>query len=162
MKIIPVIQCFCVWESWLKLLKHCVCVCVCVCMHTQPCLAVCDPMNCRPPGSSAHGIFQARILEWGAVFYSRGFSWPRDQTCVPCTSCVSCIGRQILYHCDAWEALLKHNACLQMQVYPHCLYIPITRMEPGTQSSIFFLMWECLWISWYLASRIMYQWIGNM
>ena len=46
-------------------------------------------------GSSLQGIFQARILEWVAICYSRGSSWPRDQTC---NSCVSCIGRQILYY----------------------------------------------------------------
>ena len=102
------------------------CVCVCVCILSLVWLFR-DPMNCKPPGSSVHGIFQAKILEWVAIFYSRGFSWPRDWTCVSCISCVSWIGRQILYHCDTWEAFLKHNACLQMQIYPHCLYIPITK-----------------------------------
>ena len=34
---------------------------------TQSCLTLCDPMSCRPPGSSIHGIFQARVLEWGAT-----------------------------------------------------------------------------------------------
>ena len=43
-----------------------------------------------------HGIFQARILEWVAISYYRGFSGPRGWTRV---SCVSCISRQILYHC---------------------------------------------------------------
>ena len=33
----------------------------------QSCPTLCDPMNCRPPGSSVHGIFQARVLEWGAI-----------------------------------------------------------------------------------------------
>ena len=46
-------------------------------------------------GSSVHGISQAGILEWVAISFSRGSSWPRDQTHA---SCVSCIGRQILYH----------------------------------------------------------------
>ena len=41
----------------------CVCVCVCVCMSAQPCPTLCDPINCSPPGSSVHGVFQARILE---------------------------------------------------------------------------------------------------
>ena len=41
---------------------------------------LCDPMNCSPPGSSVHGIFQARILEWVAISSSRESSWPRDQT----------------------------------------------------------------------------------
>ena len=37
------------------------------CMHAQSCLTLCDPMDCGSPGSSAHGIFQARILEWVAI-----------------------------------------------------------------------------------------------
>ena len=36
----------------------------------QSCLTLCDPMNCSPPGSSVHGIFQARVLEWGAIAFS--------------------------------------------------------------------------------------------
>ena len=38
---------------------------------TQSCLTLCDPMDCSPPGSSVPGIFQARVLEWGAVAFSR-------------------------------------------------------------------------------------------
>ena len=71
---------------------------------TQLSPTLCDPMNCSPPGSSAHGIFQARILEWVAISYSRGFSSPRDHTRISCISCVSCIGRQILYPCATWKA----------------------------------------------------------
>ena len=41
---------------------------------------LCDPMGCSPPGSSVHGIFQARVLEWVAIFFSRGSSQPRDRT----------------------------------------------------------------------------------
>jgi len=41
---------------------------------TQSCLTLCDPMDCNPPGSSIHGIFQARILEWVAISFSRGSS----------------------------------------------------------------------------------------
>ena len=43
-------------------------------------------MDCSLPGSSVHGIFQARILEWVAVSFSRGYSWPRDQIRVSCTA----------------------------------------------------------------------------
>ena len=50
----------------------------------QLCLTLWDPMDCCPPGSSVHGIFQARILEWFAISFSRGSSWPRDQTQVSC------------------------------------------------------------------------------
>ena len=45
---------------------------------------LCDPMDCSPPGSSVHGIFQARILEWVAISFSRGSSQPRDRTQVSC------------------------------------------------------------------------------
>ena len=38
---------------------------------TQSCLTLSDPMDCSPSGSSAHGIFQARVLEWGAIVFSR-------------------------------------------------------------------------------------------
>ena len=43
---------------------------------------LCNPINRGPPGSSVHGILQARILEWVAISSSGGFSWPRGQTCV--------------------------------------------------------------------------------
>ena len=44
------------------------------------------PMDCSRPGSSVHAILQARILEWVAISFSRGSSWPRDQTQVFCTA----------------------------------------------------------------------------
>ena len=49
---------------------------------TQSCPTLCDPVDCSPPGSSVHGILQARILEW--VPFSRGSSKPRDWTQVSC------------------------------------------------------------------------------
>ena len=58
-----------------------------------------QPMDCSRPGSSAHGISQARALEWVAIPFSRGSSQPRDQTRS------SCIGRWIFYHWPTWEAL---------------------------------------------------------
>ena len=57
------------------------------------CPTLCDPMDCSPPASSVHGIFQARTLEWAAISSCRGFSQPRDQTHV---SRVPCTGRQAL------------------------------------------------------------------
>ena len=47
-------------------------------------LALSDPMDCSPPGSSVHGLLQARILEWVATPFSRGSSQPRDGTWVSC------------------------------------------------------------------------------
>ena len=46
----------------------------------QSCLILCYPMDCSPPGSSVHGILQARVLEWVAISFSRGSSRPRDWT----------------------------------------------------------------------------------
>ena len=64
---------------------------LCVCAKLlQSCLALCNPMDQSPPGSSAHVTLQARILEWGAIPFSRGSSRPRNQTSV---SYVSCVGR---------------------------------------------------------------------
>ena len=52
--------------------------CYCLLFSIQSCPALCDPMDCSPPGSSVHGISQARILEWVAISSSRGASSPRD------------------------------------------------------------------------------------
>ena len=50
----------------------------------QSCPTLCDPMDCSLPGSSLHGILQARVQEWVAISFSRGSSWPRDRTWVSC------------------------------------------------------------------------------
>jgi len=73
--------------------------CCCPCLVTKLCLILCNPMDCDPPGSSVHGILQAGILEWIAIFFSRGSSRPRDWTQV------SCLGRHILYH---WATKVAH------------------------------------------------------
>ena len=58
----------------------------------QSCPTLWDPMDCSPPGSSVHGILQARILEWVAMPSSRGSSRARGRAWVSCGSC-----RRILY-----------------------------------------------------------------
>ena len=55
-----------------------------VCSVAQLCLTLFDHLDCNLPGSSLHGIFQARILDWVAISFSGGSSGPRDQTCVSC------------------------------------------------------------------------------
>ena len=57
------------------------CLCVYV-LSTQSCPVLCNPMDCSPPGSSVHGILQARIVKWVAMSFSRRSSQPRDQTYV--------------------------------------------------------------------------------
>ena len=56
----------------------CVCVVVVVVLVTQSCPTLCNPVDWSPPGFSVPGISQARILEWVAISFSRGSSWPRD------------------------------------------------------------------------------------
>ena len=52
----------------------------CSCDVAQSCPTLCDPMDYSLPGSSVPEIFQARVLEWVAISFSRGSSWPRDRT----------------------------------------------------------------------------------
>ena len=66
--------------GWGFLLMHC--VCVCTCSRTQSCLTLYDSMNCSPPGSPVHGIFQVRILEHTAISLSRASSQLRNWTCI--------------------------------------------------------------------------------
>ena len=50
------------------------------CSVARPCPSLCDPVDYSPPGSSVHGVSQARILEWIAIFSSKGSNQPKDQT----------------------------------------------------------------------------------
>ena len=52
----------------------------------RSCPTLCNPMDCSLPNSSVHGVLQARILEWVAIPFSRGSSWPRDWTWVSCSA----------------------------------------------------------------------------
>jgi len=70
----------------------------------QSCLTLCDPMDYSLPGSSVHGILQARILEWVAMPCSRGSSQPRDGTCVSVSPALS--GR-FFTTSTTWETLLN-------------------------------------------------------
>ena len=60
-----------------------------LCSVAQSYLTLCDPLVSSPPGFSVRGILQARILEWVAMPFSRGSSWPRDQTHFSCVSCTA-------------------------------------------------------------------------
>ena len=70
----------------LKMAEHAR-VWVCACSDTQLCPTIC--LDYSPPGSSVHGIFQARIVEWVAISFSRGSSRPRDWTRVSCISWIA-------------------------------------------------------------------------
>ena len=62
------------------------------------CPTLCKPIDCSPPGSSVHGVLQARTLQWVAIFSSRGSSRPGDGIRV------DCVGRRVLYHTTTWKA----------------------------------------------------------
>ena len=89
-----------------------------------------NPMDCSPPGSSVHGISQARILEWVAISFSRASSRPRNWTCI---SCVSCIGRKILYHWSPfafplpWQVFLCNKHWLTFQTLTQ-QYLPLCNL----------------------------------
>ena len=105
-------------------------------VRAQSCPTICDPMNCGPPGSSLHGISQARILEWVTLPFSRGLLQPRDWTSV---SWVSCNGRQILYHWTTVSGLGK-NICNYIYICVCvCVYIYIEREHWGPELSLLWL-----------------------
>ena len=83
---------------------------------------LCDPVDYSPPVSSAHGIFQARILKCVAIS-SSGSSWPRDQIWV---SCVSCLGRQMLDYWATWEARNEYLTTPPSPLYKISKYIYIS------------------------------------
>ena len=107
----------------------------CVCTKLpQSCPTLCNTIDCSLPGSSVHGIFKTRILEYIAIFSSRGYSQPRDGTLI---SCVSCIGRKDLYH---WLHL--------RQLYFKYIHIyfknPVyeTAKETLRYRTVFWTLWE--------------------
>ena len=74
------------------------------------CLTLCDPMNCSQPGSSVHGILQARIPEWVVILFSRGSSWTRDWV-------------RSLLHCGQNLYCMSHKGSQQIHTYIYT-YIP--------------------------------------
>ena len=87
-------------------------IAICLWSVTQSCPTLWSPMDCSPSGSSVHGIFQVRILEWVSIAFSWGSSWRRDQTHV------SCVDRQILYHeCQLGIPILFDTTVINMCHY---------------------------------------------
>ena len=87
----------------------------CFCLVTKAYPILWDPMDCNLPGSSVHGISQARILVWVTISFSRGSACPRDQIHISCT------GRGILYCWATREASLSvwtPSKALYLILYP--------------------------------------------
>ena len=123
-------------------------------LEAQSCLTLCHAVDCSLLGSSAQGIFQARILEWVAVPLSRGSSWPRDRTCVSYD-----------WHCRAGSLPLappgkplsyvggsnsKENSLIPITP-DFCLCLTVTRVTEYPQSFVWFMfagatsLWHRLW-----------------
>ena len=75
------------------------------------------PIDYSPSGSSVHGIFQTRILEWVAISSSRGSSWLKDQTCI---SCIFFIGRWFFTNCTTWEAPIYNWLITYLKYIEYC------------------------------------------
>ena len=116
---------------------------MCECSITWLCLTLCDPMDCSLPGSSVHGIILARILEQVSISFSRGSFWPRDWSYI---SCVSCIGRRILYHWAISEApsfIIRSVNCSFFQVVFSFRFWPWGRSQPP--QDLLDWTWTCCW-----------------
>ena len=102
------------------------------CLVTQLCLAVLRPHGCSPLGTSVHGILQARILEWVAIFFSRGSSWPRDRTWVSCIA-----GRRFTLWATREAHICTYNPSLRISFpfqFSHSVVSDSLR-PPGLQHS---------------------------
>ena len=125
----------------------------------QSCLTLCDLIDYSPLGSSVHGIRQARMLEWVAMSSFRGFSQPRDGTCIFCGSCTAG-GFLTLSHQGSpvyFIRAIKH-------VY---VLIPIFQfIEPSLFLHLVYLCLFCIYVSLfqhtiYVESRKLSSWIKD-
>ena len=102
---------------------------VIVCMHAQLCLILCNPMECHPPGSSVHGIFQVKILERDA--YSSGKDYPCNAGDAGVMDSVPALGRSsgggngnpLQYFClenlmDRWRSFVGYSPGGQKETWP--------------------------------------------
>ena len=143
--------CFC---SFVKT-QDCSCICMnnlnndflfIACSVVQPRLTLCNPMDYSQPGSSVHGIFRARIVEWVAISYSREFSWPMVRTQISCVSYISTQNTwdrvktffliRIIYKVYFMYSLLLSIICSRMVLRPvlyKSLRPQIYSLEPGLE-----------------------------
>ena len=95
----------------------------------QSCPTLCSFNNHSLPGSSVHGILQARILEWVALPSSRGSSQPRGETCIFYDSSISCTGRRVLYHQCHLGSPISCGGRRQMKSVRHVLSYAFCRLQ---------------------------------
>ena len=101
----------------------------------QSCLTLCNSKDCSPPGSSVHGILQARILEWVAMPSSRESSWPRDKTRISCiagrffTFWATSEAHSFRDMCDSF--ILKTGFFLKMKIKCALIFLNTILVENG-------------------------------
>ena len=108
----------------------------------QLCLTFCNPMDCSPPSSSAHGILLARILEWVTMPSSQGSSWLRDWTCVSKVFPRSSISKRVCLQCrrpgfDSWVRKMPWRRKWQ----PTPVFLP--GESHGQRSLAGYSLWGC-------------------
>ena len=113
----------------------------CACAYSLSC--VYNPMDCSPPDFSAHGIFQASILEWVVIFFFRGPPRPRAGTRVSCVSCIGTWEARIdvvcLYNSEFWFSNFRID---KKYLYTRYLDIYILGYIPKFWGPI---PWEEIW-----------------
>ena len=112
-----------IFTGFLTVNKQCNPHLYCCCSVAQSCLPLWDTVDCSEPDSSVHGISQARIVEWVAISFSMGSSWLRNQTCI------SCIGRHILYHWATWKAQISCYKFINWTEFWNKYYIFLVFLE---------------------------------
>ena len=125
-------------------------------MNTQSCVQLCDPIDCSHPASFVHGIFQERILDRVAISSSRRSSQPKDRTCV---SCISWIGRQVLYHCTTSDSLVAQMVRICWQRRRPKLYPWVRKTPWGMASHFSILAWRIPWTDHGVANS--WTWLSN-
>ena len=79
----------------------------------QLCLTLSDPMDCSPPGSSVHGIFQAKVLEWGAIAFSKNIYF----CFIDYTKAFDCVDHNKLWKILKEMGIPDHLTCLLRNLY---------------------------------------------
>ena len=108
---------------------------------------LCNPVDCSPPGSSIHGIFQARILEWVAISFSRESYQPRDRTQLSRTA-----GRCFTLWATREDFNPKERQCQRMLRLPHnCIHLTCEQsnaQNSPSQVSKVCELWNSRYSSW--------------
>ena len=136
-----------------------------MCSVSQLCLTLCDPMVCRPPGSSVHGILQARTLEGVVISFAKRSSQPRDWNCISCVSCTEGglftaepLGKPIKQLC----AVLRCFSLVQffMALWIIARQTPLSMRFPRQEYwSCHFLLQGIFLIQWPNLHLLHYKWI---